>query len=152
LFYYASTYGLAAVGAFGVISAMERGGRCEYITDLAGLHRRSPLLAGCLAVFILSLAGIPPLAGFFGKFTVFAAALRLGGVAGPAGWLAILAIALSTVALYYYLIVLKQALIAAPAADARPIRVPRTTALTLVAAAGLIVWFGLDPAQLLGLF
>jgi len=152
LFYYASTYGLATVGAFGVITAMEAGGRCEEITDLAGLHRRSPLLAACLAVFILSLAGIPPLAGFFGKFAVFSAALRLGGVAGPAGWLAILAIALSTVALYYYLIVLKQALVASPAADARPIRVPRVAALTLAAAAVLIVWFGLFPSQLIGLF
>jgi len=152
LFYYASTYGLATVGAFGVITAMESVGRCEYIADLAGLHRRSPLLAACLAVFILSLAGIPPLAGFFGKFAVFSAALQLGGVAAPAGWLTILAIALSTVALYYYLIVLKQALVAAPAADARPIKVPRVAALTLVAAAVLIVWFGLFPSQLLGLF
>ena len=65
-------------------------------------------------MFILSLAGIPPLAGFFGKFAVFAAALRMGGIAGPAGWLALLAIALSAVALYYYLIVLKQAWVAAP--------------------------------------
>ena len=152
LFYYASTYGLATVGAFGVIAAIGREGRCEAIADLAGLHRRSPLLAACLAVFILSLAGIPPLAGFFGKFTVFAAALRLDGLAGPVGWLALLAIALSAVALYYYLIILKQALVAAPAAEARPIAVPRLAALALLAAAGLIVWFGLNPAQLLGLF
>jgi NADH-quinone oxidoreductase subunit N len=152
LFYYASTYGLATVGAFGVVTAAERGGRCEYIADLAGLHRRSPLLAACLTVFILSLAGIPPLAGFFGKFFVFAAALRMGGIAGPVGWLVLLAIALSAVALYYYLIVLKQALVGAPAPGAPPIRVPRVTALALAAAAGLIVWFGLDPGQLLGLF
>jgi NADH-quinone oxidoreductase subunit N len=152
LFYYASTYGLATVGAFGVICAAERGGRCEAISDLAGLYKRSPFLAGCLAVFILSLAGIPPLAGFFGKFTVFAAALRLGGVAAPAGSLAILAIALSAVALYYYLIVLKQALVAKPTAGAQPIKVAPATALALFAAAGLIVWFGLFPAELLGLF
>jgi len=152
LFYYASTYGLATVGAFGVIAAAERGGRCEAIADLAGLHRRSPLLAACLTVFILSLAGIPPLAGFVGKFAVFSAAIRVGGVAGPAGLLAVLAIALSTVALYYYLIVLKQALVARPAAGAGPIGVPRAAALALVAAAGLIVWLGLDPARLLGLF
>ena len=151
LFYYASTYGLATVGAFGVIAAAERGGRCEDIADLAGLHRRSPLLAACLAVFVLSLAGIPPLAGFFGKLAVFSAALHLGGIAGPAGLLAILAIALSAVALYYYLIVLKQALVAAPAAGAGRIAVPRVTALALLAAAGLIIWFGVDPQQLLGL-
>ena len=152
LFYYASTYGLATVGAFGVISAAERGGRCELITDLAGLHRRSPLLAACLAVFILSLAGIPPLAGFFGKFAVFTAALQVAGLAGPAGWLALLAIALSAVALYYYLIILKQALVANPEPAARPIEVPGVTSLALVAAAGLIVCFGLNPGLLLGLF
>ncbi len=149
LFYYVSTYGLATVGAFGVIAALEREGRCEEIADLAGLHRRSPLLAGCLAVFVLSLAGIPPLAGFFGKLFVFAAALRTGG---PAAALAVLAIALSAVALYYYLAVLKQALVAAPAAGARPVAVSRVLALTLLAAAGLIVWLGLDPSVLLGRF
>jgi NADH-quinone oxidoreductase subunit N len=151
LFYYASTYGLATVGAFGAIAAAERGGCCEAISDLAGLHRRSPLLAACLTVFVLSLAGIPPLAGFFGKFVVFAAALQ-GGLTSPLGWLALLAIALSALALYYYLKILKQVLVAAPAPEAAPIKVPIATALCLVAAAALLVWFGLDPAQLLGLF
>jgi NADH-quinone oxidoreductase subunit N len=152
LFYYAATYGLATVGAFGVIAVVERTGRCENLTDLAGLHRRSPLLAGCLAIFILSLAGIPPLAGFFGKFAVFSAALQLGGLAGPAGWLTFLAIALSAVALYYYLIVLKQALVAAPASNAARIDVPPVAQFTLVLAAGLIVILGVNPSLLLGLF
>ena len=152
LFYYAATYGLATVGAFGVIAVLESGGRVQALTDLAGLHRRSPFLAGCLAVFVLSLAGIPPLAGFFGKFAVFASVLRLGGVQGPAGWLAILAIALSAVALYYYLLILKQALVAAPAADAAPVRIPLPARLSLLVAAGLIVLFGLWPSLLLGLF
>jgi NADH-quinone oxidoreductase subunit N len=62
--------------------SIERGG-VQQISDLAGLHRRSPLLAGCLLVFILSLAGIPPLAGFFGKFIVFTFAFRINGLAGP---------------------------------------------------------------------
>jgi NADH-quinone oxidoreductase subunit N len=149
LFYYASTYGLATVGAFGVITAAERGGRCESIGDLAGLYRRSPLLAACLSVFILSLAGIPPLAGFFAKLFVFVAALQMGG---PAAGLAVLAIALSVVALYYYLIVLKQALVAAPVSGALPIRVPSATALALLASATLILWMGLNPSALLGLF
>jgi NADH-quinone oxidoreductase subunit N len=152
LFYYASTYGLATVGAFGVITAAERGGRCDSIGDLAGLYRRSPLLAACLGVFVLSLAGIPPLAGFFGKLFVFAAALQLDGPAGPAGLLALLAIALSAVALYYYLIVLKVALVEAPRDGAPAISVPPATAAALLAAAALILWFGLKPAQLLGLF
>lgn len=152
LFYYAATYGLATVGAFGVIAVAERFGPCQSLSDLAGLHRRSPVLAGCLAIFILSLAGIPPLAGFFGKFYVFAAALQLGGISGPAGWLAIAAIGLSALALYYYLVVLKQALVAAPAPNASRISVPLVAKLTLVATAGLIVVLGVWPPLLLGLF
>jgi NADH-quinone oxidoreductase subunit N len=152
LFFYVSTYGLATVGAFGVVAAVERSGRCDQVSDLAGLHRRSPLLAGCLAVYILSLAGIPPLAGFFGKFMVFSAALLLGGPSSPAGFLAIVAIALSAVALYYYLRILKQALVAAPPEGAGPIRVAPAAALALLAAALLIVWFGVNPSQILGFF
>jgi NADH-quinone oxidoreductase subunit N len=161
LFYYVATYGVATAGAFGVIAVLEgQGGAhgssvggCNQITDLAGLSRRSPLLAGCLAVFILSLAGIPPLAGFFGKFAVFAAALKLGGMAGPAGWLTALAIMLSAVALYYYLQVLKQVMVAAPAANkASPVYVPLGAAITLVAAAAILVGLGLFPTYLLRLF
>jgi len=153
LFYYVATYGVATAGAFGVIAVLEANGGCQQITDLAGLSRRSPLLAGCLLVFILSLAGIPPLAGFFGKFYVFAATLKVGGVAGPAGWLTMLAIALSALALYYYLIVLKQALVAAPAPErSGRIRVPAAAAITLVVAAGLVVFLGVFPSLVLGLF
>jgi NADH-quinone oxidoreductase subunit N len=148
LFYYAATYGLATVGAFGVIAVVERSGRCQDLADLAGLRNRSPLLTACLFVSVLSLAGIPPLAGFVGKFVVFSAALKMGG---PAGWLALLAIALSAVALYYYLLILKQALVA-PAKDTTPIQVPRPAALALLVAAALIIGLGLLPSMLLGLF
>lgn len=152
LFYYVATYGLATVGTFGVIAVVENAGACRNITDLAGLHRRSPLLAGCLLIFVLSLAGIPPLAGFFGKFTVFAAALQLGGLSGPVGWLVVLAILLSAVGLYYYLVILKQALVAAPAAPAGKIAVPPAAAFALLVTAGLLILFGVAPSLLLGLF
>ena len=151
LFYYAATYGLATVGAFGVLSVLEAGGPAQQLTDLAGLHRRSPLLAGCLAIFVLSLAGIPPLAGFFGKFAVFASVLRLNGLGGPVGWLVVAAIAFSAVALYYYLLILKQALVAQPAAAA-PVKVPLPAALALLTAAALLVILGVLPSLLLGLF
>jgi NADH-quinone oxidoreductase subunit N len=152
LFYYAFTYGLATVGAFGVIAVAERAGPCSAITDLAGLFRRSPLLAGCLGIFVLSLAGIPPLSGFFGKFLVFSSALLLGGPTRPAGVLAILAIAMSAVSLYYYLKVLKQALVAEPPPAADPIRVPVAAAAALIACAMLVVAFGVAPGLLLGMF
>ena len=151
LFFYAATYGLATVGAFGVIGVVDRAnpGGCHRLTDLAGLYRRSPLLAGCLAVFVLSLAGIPPIAGFFGKFAVFAAALQLGGLDGPAGWLTLLAIAMSAVALYYYLLILKQALVLKPAEPVQRIATPAATALALLAAAALIVVLGVFPSLIL---
>ncbi len=153
LYFYAATYGLATVGAFGVVAVLEAAGVGPQIADLAGLYRRSPLLAGCLFIFILSLAGIPPLAGFFGKFAVFAAALNFGGLASVTGWLAFAAIFLSAVALYYYLRVLKQALVAppAPGADGR-IAVPGAAALALLLAALLLVVLGVFPSLLLQIF
>ena len=153
LFYYVATYGLATVGAFGVIGVVDGlGGGCAKISDLAGLYRRSPLLAGCLLVYFLSLAGVPPLAGFFGKFTVFASALHIAGLSAPIGWLALLAIALSAVALYYYLFVLKQALVTAPDPKAREIEVPVDVAFALGLIAALLLVLGLFPSVLLRLF
>lgn len=153
VFYYAATYGLATVGCFGVVAIVERAGRCQDLTDLAGLYKRSPLLAGCLAVFVLSLAGVPPLAGFFGKFAVFASALKLSGLNGPTGWLTLAAIALSAVGLYYYLMILKQALVAAPKENATAkIDVPVQAGVVLLIASVLIVLFGLFPSKILQLF
>lgn len=149
LFFYAATYGLATVGTFGVIAVLERSGPCAQLADLAGLHRRSPFLAACLAVFVLSLAGIPPLAGFFGKFVVFAAALKLGGLAGVIGWIVFLAIGLSAVALYYYLLILKQAWVAEPAREAPPVVTPAPAAAALATAALLLVLLGVFPSLLL---
>lgn len=152
LFYYVFTYGLATVGAFGVIGIVERhAGRCDSISDLAGLYRRSPLLAICLLVYLLSLAGVPPLAGFFGKFSVFAGALQTAGMASPAGALTLLAIALSAVALYYYLIVLKTAWVSAPASGSNRI-VARLDALPLVVAAVLLLVLGAFPHVVLRMF
>jgi NADH-quinone oxidoreductase subunit N len=106
-----------------------------------------------LTVFVLSLAGIPPLAGFFGKFSVFVAALQAGGVASSLGALTLLAIALSAVALYYYLAVLKQALVAGPVAGAEAsVRVPLATALTLLLAAAVTLGLGLFPALVINQF
>jgi NADH-quinone oxidoreductase subunit N len=113
LVYYAVTYGLATLGAFGVVMAVQHWTGGEKLTDFAGLSRRAPLLSLCMMVFMLSLAGIPPLAGFFGKFYVFSSALQASGPV-PLGllWLVILALLLSAVSLYYYLQVLKQIYVA----------------------------------------
>jgi NADH-quinone oxidoreductase subunit N len=151
VFYYVATYGLATVGAFGVIAVVERAGGCDTLTDLAGLRQRSPFLTICLIVFILSLAGIPPLAGFFGKFYIFAAALKLGGLQTVAGWLAVAAILLSAVGLYYYLLVLKQTLVARAGAEAIPVPVSFPAAVALATATLLIVVLGVWPGWILTL-
>jgi NADH-quinone oxidoreductase subunit N len=152
VFYYAATYGLATVGAFGVIAVVERAGECQRLTDLAGLYRRSPLLAGCLVVFILSLAGIPPLAGFFGKFFVFSAAFNIGGLASPPGWLALAALLLSIVSLYYYLLILKQALVLPPPPNAGRIETPSLAPVALITCAALIILLGIFPSWILQIF
>jgi NADH-quinone oxidoreductase subunit N len=111
LIYYVLTYSFTVVGAFGVVSVVEQRSGGTQLENFAGLSRRAPLLAGCMLVFMLSLAGIPPLAGFFGKFYVFAAALASGKNLGLL-WLVILALGMSAVSLYYYLQVLKQMYVA----------------------------------------
>lgn len=115
LVYYVVTYAFTALGAFGVVAVVENTTGDSRLTDFAGLGRREPFLAFCMMIFMLSLAGIPPLAGFFGKFYLFAAAVGANRDKLGLLWLVILAIAMSAVSLYYYLQVLKQIYVAAPA-------------------------------------
>lgn len=123
LIYYAVTYGLTTVGAFGVVAVVEQRTGDSEMANFAGLSRRAPVVSLCMMVFMLSLAGIPPLAGFFGKFYIFAAAVKEGAPNLGLLWLVVLAIAMSAVSLYYYLQVLKQVYVAeAPKMDSEPNR------------------------------
>lgn len=147
--YYLLTYGLASVGTFGVAAVLEANGHHgQKLSDFAGLWQRSPLLTICLLVFILSLAGVPPLAGFFAKFNAFYDVLGAQDsaalIGAPFFWLTLLAIAMSAVALYYYLRVLKQAFIA-PAEGNRPVRVALPAATALLCAAAAIIVLGICP-------
>lgn len=149
LIYYAVTYGLTTIGAFGVVAVVEQGTGGEKLSDFAGLSRRSPVVSFSMLIFMLSLAGIPPLAGFFGKFYVFAAAIKTGAADMGLLWLVILAIAMSAVSLYYYLQVLKQIYVANPT-DASPVRTPVFTQIVLAVLALGVVVFGCFPNLLLG--
>lgn len=104
--FYTATYGFTLVGVFGVIALVRRETGGDNIENFAGLRARSPLLAGCMTIFMLSLAGLPPLAGFFGKFFLFSATIR-AGVHSELLWLVIIALFGSLISLYYYLMVLK---------------------------------------------
>jgi NADH-quinone oxidoreductase subunit N len=100
---YMAIYVAMTLGTFACILAMRRdGGMVEEITDLAGLARTNPALAFFLAMLLFSLAGIPPLAGFFAKFYVFLAAIKAGLFA-----LAVLGVLASVVGAYYYLAIIK---------------------------------------------
>src|SRR5579885_316119 len=97
--YYLLGYAFTNLGAFAVIFALSRRGRAhELISDLRGLGTREPALAASMAVLLFSLTGVPPLAGFVGKFSVFSAALNAGYV-----WLVVIAVINSVISAYYYL-------------------------------------------------
>jgi NADH-quinone oxidoreductase subunit N len=149
LVYYAATYGLTTIGAFGVVAVVEQGTGGEKLTDFAGLSRRAPVASFCMLIFMLSLAGIPPLAGFFGKFYVFTAAVNAGAPNLGLLWLVILAVGMSAVSLYYYLQVLKQIYVA-PVAEAGALKVPVLTQIVLILIAAGVVVFGCAPGLLLG--
>jgi NADH-quinone oxidoreductase subunit N len=150
LIYYSVTYGLSTLGAFGVVLVVQQQTGGENLPDFAGLSRRSPALALCMMVFMLSLAGIPPLAGFFGKFYLFAAALNTDPKNLGLLWLVIVALSMSAVSLYYYLQVLKQIyLVDAPGGRAPgPTLIPTQVVLGVVALAVIVL--GCAPNLLVG--
>jgi len=144
--YYIVTYGLTAIGAFGVVGVVERVTGSDKLDSFVGLQKRNPLLAAVLLVLFLSLAGIPPLVGFWAKFNLFAAVLAVG--AGPVPFaLVALAIAFSAVSLYYYLQVLKRAYVM-PATDETPIKAHPVTLAVLLLIAAAVVVLGCFPALL----
>ncbi len=145
LLYYAITYALTVIGAFGVVSVVEEQLGGEKLSDFAGLSRRAPVLSFCMLIFLLSLGGIPPLAGFFGKFFLFASTLSAGQQPLGLLWLVVLAIAMSTVSLYYYLQVLKRIYIAEPPSETTPIQVPIVSQIALCAIALSILLLGCAP-------
>jgi len=108
--FYIFTYMFANMGAFAVVAFFEdKTGSCQ-IESYSGLAKSSPLLAAAMAVFMLSLAGIPPLAGFLAKFYVFAAAIKMAGTDSAYHWLYWLVgigLLTSVFALYYYANVIK---------------------------------------------
>ena len=149
LLFYVTTYALTTVGAFGVLGVVEAQAGGDQLKDFAGLARRAPVLAWCLMIFLLSLAGIPPLAGFFGKFYLFAAALTNDAHNLPFLWLVILGIGMSCVSLYYYLQVLKQVFVVEGDAEARPLAVPFLAHAVVVLLAATVVLLGCVPGWLL---
>lgn len=123
--FYLAVYSLMTTGAFGVLVYLSRPRReIETVDDLAGLSRSQPLISAAMAVFLFSLAGVPPLAGFWGKLAVFGAALSVRDPAGGADrWfvaLAVIGVINAAVAAVYYLRLVVAMYLREPLASAKP--------------------------------
>lgn len=151
LLYYVITYALTTVGAFAVIGAVQDQKGSDDWAAFDGLSRQAPVLSLCLAIYFLSLAGIPPLAGFFGKFYLFSAALHSSTAPLSLLWLVVIAIAMSAVSLYYYLRVLKSMYVKPLPVDAAPVHSPRLTQAIAIVIALAVLIFGAAPNLLLRL-
>jgi NADH-quinone oxidoreductase subunit N len=133
------------LGSFSVILAMKRNGHhVENISDFAGLSRTNPLLAFFFAMLLFSLAGVPPLAGFFGKFYVFVAAIKAGLFT-----LSVIGVLTSVIGAYYYLSIIKVMYFNEPLAQLDPVRVELRAVL---AVAGLFnIFFFVYPGPLVSM-
>ena len=139
---YLAIYLAMTLGTFACILAMRRKGRMvEDIDQLSGLSSTSPMMAFLLAMLLFSLAGIPPLAGFFAKFYVFLAAINSGLYT-----LAVIGVLLSVVGAYYYLRIVKIMYFDAPAERFEPM--PGLLAVVLGASGLFILFYFVDPAPL----
>ena len=145
--FYIVTYVLTTLGTFGLIMVLSRHGfESEEISDLAGLGKRSPWIAGVMALFMFSLAGIPPLVGFYAKFAVLQALVSTGNHGYIV--LAVIAVLLSLIGAYYYLRIVKTMFFDEPV-DPTPIH-GETGATVLLALNGLAaLGFGLVPDGLM---
>jgi NADH-quinone oxidoreductase subunit N len=139
---YITIYVAMTLGSFAIILAMRRSGQAvEQISDLAGLSRTNPLLAFFFAMLLFSLAGIPPLAGFFAKFYVFVAAIKAGLFT-----LAVIGVLTSVVGAFYYLTIIKVMYFDEPLQKFDPMRVELRTVL---AVAGLFnIFYFVYPGPL----
>jgi NADH-quinone oxidoreductase subunit N len=139
---YLTIYLAMTLGSFACVLGMRKGRiMSEAIQDLSGISREKPLFAFLFAMLLFSLAGVPPLAGFFAKFYVFQAAIQ-----AHLYWLAVLGVILSVVGAYYYLRIVKIMYFDEPGAVFEPM--PATVQLALGLTAGFVILFFLNPSTL----
>jgi NADH-quinone oxidoreductase subunit N len=146
--FYLSSYLFTVLAAFTVICLVMHATEAEDISALAGLSQRSPFLAAALTLAMVSLAGIPPLAGFFGKFLLIKAAAE----AGPSFyWLIGVAIVSVVISLYYYLGVVRAVYWARSAPDMTPITISTPARLALGVCVAGMIWLGVYPSGVLAI-
>ena len=147
--FYVITYVLTTLAAFGVILLLARDGfESEEISDMAGLNQRSPLYAGVLAVCLFSMAGIPPLVGFYAKLSVLQALMASGQ--GAYIGLAVFAVVMSLIGAFYYLRVVKVMYFDAPTSTVK-VTAPLEVRVVLTINGALVLGLGLLPGGLMAL-
>ena len=147
ILFYSAAYAFMNLGAFAVIAALQkRTGVTSALNTFAGLGRKEPLLGILMTLFLLSLTGIPPTAGFFAKAYVILAAVEAGG---PLTLLAVITVLNAAIAAFYYLRVVVYMFMREPASDAPAMRHGALLWGGLAAATALTILFGLFPTTLL---
>ncbi|MBI5015868.1 MAG: NADH-quinone oxidoreductase subunit N [Deltaproteobacteria bacterium] len=150
MLFYLLSYAFMNIGAFAcVIMAGRKGQENTTVEGWAGMGLKFPILGLAMTVFMFSMAGIPPTAGFIGKFLIFKAAIREGYV-----WLTILGVLNSAASVYYYLRVTVVMYFKEPAEGAQPIeriRASFTTGLAAVVAGGAVLYLGVTPAKIVAI-
>ncbi|MEO7160164.1 MAG: NADH-quinone oxidoreductase subunit NuoN [Polaromonas sp.] len=149
--FYALTYVLTTLAAFGIILLLARAGHeSEEITDLSGLNQRSPLYAGVMAMSMFSLAGLPPLVGFYAKLGVLQALISSGQPSYLV--LSVFAVFMSLIGAFYYLRVIKVMYFDAPHShNAQPISAPADARIVLAINGALLLALGIAPGSLMAL-
>lgn len=149
--YYLSGYLFTVIAAFTVVTVVSRKAEVEDVTSLAGLNRRSPFLAAVMTLAIVSLAGIPPLAGFFGKFLLLKAVVEQGASYTAYYWLAGVAVVGVVISLYYYFSIIRSIYWSKDVNDLSSIPVSLATRLALLVCVAGILFLGIYPQPLLKL-
>ncbi|MEM7081793.1 MAG: NADH-quinone oxidoreductase subunit NuoN [Pseudomonadota bacterium] len=143
--FYTVVYVIMSAGAFGMIILLGREGfEADEIDDFKGLFRRSPWFATVMMLLMFSMAGVPPLVGFYPKLNVIMSALNAGLV-----WVALVGVFFSVVGAFYYLRVIKVMLFDQPDADAPPIEASRSMRAALSINGGAVLILGLLPGALI---
>ncbi|HEY4800755.1 MAG TPA: NADH-quinone oxidoreductase subunit N, partial [Bacteroidia bacterium] len=144
--YYAAAYSVATIASFTILSIVEGNKVNEEhpvsFSDFTGLAKRNPLLAFAMTVSMLSLAGIPPLAGFFGKYYLFSATLQSGYV-----WIVLIAVLGSLIGVYYYfrVIIAMYSQVATPASEGNELAVSQAQKIVLIITVLLSLALGIFP-------
>ena len=145
--YYMLTYCFMNIGLFAVVIALSRKGEeSPFIKGYAGLAVRHPVLAFVMSLFLFSLAGIPPLAGFMAKFYVFSAAISAGYV-----WLTVIAVVNSVIGVYVYLRITVLMYMTEPEGESPPLPLSPFTLTALVVAVMGTLYLGIFPSRILEL-